>query len=68
MNTRGFNQPALGSDQYSQWQNIQGSLRSDIFLLLFITQGHIEPTLAYITTIITETTHTHIHSLEHSTT
>lgn len=35
---------------------------------IFISQGQIESTLAYITTVITETTHTNIHSLEHSTT
>lgn len=35
---------------------------------IFISQGQFDPTLAYITTAITETAHTNIHSLEHSTT
>lgn len=34
----------------------------------FISQGQIYSKLAYITTAITETTYTNIHSLEHSTT
>lgn len=57
------NQTSIRNDKISK---NKVNLISEVHI--FISQGHIEPTLAYITTTITETTHTNIHSLEHSTT